>query len=55
MYETNGLKGAVVGDHVYIHGGEISQLIDGTPDPGFGPDYVPFSRQSKSRFMKIRF
>jgi hypothetical protein len=40
----------VIGDFVFIDGGEISQLVNGIADPGQGGvpgGYTPGSRQSK--------
>jgi hypothetical protein len=39
----------VLGDYLYIDGGEFSQLVDGVPGPGQQSvgSYTPYSRQSK--------
>jgi hypothetical protein len=36
----------VLGDFVFVDGGEISQLVNGIPDPGQA-SYRGYSRQSK--------
>ena len=46
--EAHKRLGIVIGDYLFIDGGEISQLVDGTPDPGF--DWY-YSRQGRGTVL----